>query len=407
MIRVRVKLIKIFDVFFYIFDKNNFRCSFELIPVETNQNNKSPVIHLEHNLGLESWCIKYIYEYAHKEVLRYKGNICHSKQYYNCEDLIKYLNVALLINPDVATFWNLRRWLVEKNQLNQIREFNFSALVLSKKPKSNEAFAYRRWLYLFQSKLFVVMKRVHAFFAFVMRMFYFLVSISGAESIDWSIELGLCERCSDRNTSNYHAWCHRQWVLDKAEELLKFEMYNTEKYIRKHVHDYSCYHHRQFVLRKLYELNYYEPEEVQYKEITDLLNVIMKTSVTTREELVPVLLSNIKMLDMNETKLRSFLYCINVAASDIKFSEELRYMFGESPAFEAHRRAMLKFIVDTIRLANTTNTMVIDCWQPLTKLIKVESAENCFLVAIKNLEATRGKQHREWCKLFLNFDFDT
>lgn len=184
-------------------------------------------------------------------------------------------------------------------------------------------------------------------------------------------------------------------------------MYNTEKYIRKHVHDYSCYHHRQFVLRKLYKLNYYEPEEVQYKEITDLLNVIMKTSVTNRDELVPVLLPNIKILDINETKLRSFLYCINNAASDIKFSEELKYMFGESPAFESHRRAMLKFIVDTVRLANSTNTMVIDCWQPSNKIIKVESAENCFLKAMKKLEATRGKQHRQWCKIFLEFDFDT
>lgn len=128
------------------------RFSFELIPVETNQNNKSPVLHVDHNLGLESWCIKYIYEYAHKEVLKYKTNIVHSKQYWNIEDFIKYLNVAILINPDGATYWSLRRWLFEKNQLNQTREFNFSALVLSKKPKSNEAFAYRRWLYLFQSE---------------------------------------------------------------------------------------------------------------------------------------------------------------------------------------------------------------------------------------------------------------
>lgn len=173
------------------------------------------------------------------------------------------------------------------------------------------------------------------------------------------------------------------------------------------MHDYSCYHHRQFVLRKLYETNFYDVEEKQYKEITDLLNVIMKTSVANRDELVPILLPNIKVLDMNETKLRSFLYCMNYAASDIKFSEELKYMFGESLAFESHRRAMLKFIVDTVRLANSTNTMVIDCWQPSSKIIKVESIENCFLKAIENLEGTRGKQHRDWCKIFLGFTFDT
>uniref|UniRef100_A0A336LL56 CSON013647 protein n=1 Tax=Culicoides sonorensis TaxID=179676 RepID=A0A336LL56_CULSO len=362
-----------------VFLKDRDLSSFEIIPAETNQNNKSPVIHLEHNLGLESWCIKYVYEYSHKAVLKIKSNIVHSKQYYNCEDFIKYLNVAILINPDVATFWNLRRLLVEKNQLNQIREFNFSALVLSKKPKSNEAFAYRRWLYLFQ------------------------ISFSGAESIDWNIELGLCERCADKNASNYHAWSHRQWVLNKAEDLLKFEMFITEKYIRKHVHDYSCYHHRQFVLRKLYELNYYEPDEIQYKEITDLINVISKslTPVTNRDELLALLLPSLSGLDMNETKLRCFLYCINYAASDIKFTEELRYMFGESPAFESHRRSMLKLMVDIIKLANSTNTMLIDCWQPFSKLIKVENTQNTFLLALRNLEAARNPEHRRWCKVFI------
>lgn len=93
--------------------------------------------------------MKYVYEYAHKSVLASRQ--CR-KQYFDTNDLVKYLNVALLINPDVATFWNMRRMLVEKNQLNLIKEFQFSAIVLSIKPKSNEAFAYRRWLYLFQSE---------------------------------------------------------------------------------------------------------------------------------------------------------------------------------------------------------------------------------------------------------------
>lgn len=124
------------------------RNSFEIIPAASNQN-KSPVIHMEHNLGLEGWCVKYVYEYAHKTVLQSRQ--CR-KQYCNTSDLKKYLNVAILLNPDVATFWNMRRVLVEKDQLNLVKEFQFTALVLSVKPKSNEAFAYRRWLYLFQSK---------------------------------------------------------------------------------------------------------------------------------------------------------------------------------------------------------------------------------------------------------------
>lgn len=153
-----------------------------------SNTNKSPVIHAEHNLGLQSWCVKYIYEYAHRLILRYKtecgrptganGSANSSSGNSNSNttsnnnntttggsssllavlgagnnSIVKYLNCAILINPDVATFWNLRRQLFARNRLDITKEFQFATVVLSKKPKSNEAFAYRRWLYLFQSEL--------------------------------------------------------------------------------------------------------------------------------------------------------------------------------------------------------------------------------------------------------------
>lgn len=126
-----------------------FRCDFEILPVPFNQN-KSPIIHLGHHLGVESWCIKYIYEYAHRMIL---GQRRESLKLHK-NSIIKYLNCAILINPDVSTFWNIRRNLVEKLQLVVSQEFLFSAIVLSRKPKSNEAFFYRRWLFSFESEYF-------------------------------------------------------------------------------------------------------------------------------------------------------------------------------------------------------------------------------------------------------------
>jgi protein prenyltransferase alpha subunit repeat containing protein 1 len=111
--------------------------------------NKSPVIYISHNLGLESWCIKHIYEYAHKVILASKQQ---GMRYLNNPQIVSYLNCVILINPDQATFWNVRRQLFERNKLNITREFQFSAIVLTKKPKCNEAFAYRRWLFSFQSE---------------------------------------------------------------------------------------------------------------------------------------------------------------------------------------------------------------------------------------------------------------
>lgn len=89
--------------------------------------------------------IRYVYQYAHHTIV--------SQRKLNRLPItaVKYLNCAILINPDVSTFWNVRRHLVERVQLSITQEFQFSALVLSKKPKSSEAFFYRRWLFSFQS----------------------------------------------------------------------------------------------------------------------------------------------------------------------------------------------------------------------------------------------------------------
>lgn len=122
-----------------------FSCSFEIIQVPFKQN-KSPIQFVDHHLGIESWCIKFVYQYAHRLI------ISQRKQSRIPPSIVKYLNCANLINPDVSTFWNLRRMLVERVQLSITQEFQFSALVLTKKPKSSEAFFYRRWLYSFQSK---------------------------------------------------------------------------------------------------------------------------------------------------------------------------------------------------------------------------------------------------------------
>lgn len=111
-----------------------------------NKQNKSPIQLVDHHLGIESWCIEFVYQHAHRLI------ISHRKHNRYPASIVKYLNFAILINPDVSSFWNVRRILVERVQLSITQEFQFSALVLSKKPKSSEAFFYRRWLYSFQSE---------------------------------------------------------------------------------------------------------------------------------------------------------------------------------------------------------------------------------------------------------------
>lgn len=126
------------------------------------------------------------------------------------ETLNTLLIGAILINPDVGTFWNMRRILVELDILNVERElhfrynqmfnvyivliayFLFSKIVLTHKSKSNEAFSYRRWL----------IKRI-------------LSKISGndlqAPLRLLQNELMVVHMASEKSPNNYHSWNHRIW----------------------------------------------------------------------------------------------------------------------------------------------------------------------------------------------------
>lgn len=127
-----------------------FRCAFDIVPVECNFQNKSPVLHLENCLGLESWCVKHVYMYCYSELMdkfftKPKRKIAKPSS-MNCERLTRLLNVTILINPDITSLWNKRREMVVKSLLEKSRELQFTKLVLSRKPKCNDAFGYRRWI---------------------------------------------------------------------------------------------------------------------------------------------------------------------------------------------------------------------------------------------------------------------
>jgi protein prenyltransferase alpha subunit repeat containing protein 1 len=236
------------------------------------------------------------------------------------------------------------------------------------------------------------------------------------ESIDWNFEISLCERCSEKTTSNYHSWCHRQWVLRQAHHLIKFELIKTEKFIRKHIYDYSCYHHRQHVLTKLYEIGYYEPDETVYRHLKDFVSTITGIEkVETTKELLRTFLPNTND-NLDDVKVKILLYSLNNAACDIKFCEELKFMYNNCQAFEYHRRATVKFMVDLCRAAigisknvsnKCTNGSVNEASrQPQSKILKIDVTDDgLFLQSLKSYEGMRGNDHRKWCKIFLGFEF--
>lgn len=159
---------------FYVYFINYYRKEFDLV-IQPESQNKSPVIYIDHCLGLESWCVRHVYKYVNQKLITIRKRLkkqsitifwlnkngylqfqilvlCFSKNIYVVfylvsNETIPLLTSALLLNPEVTTFWNMRRELVIDGYLKPNDELHFASVVLHFKPKCAEIFSYRRWIF--------------------------------------------------------------------------------------------------------------------------------------------------------------------------------------------------------------------------------------------------------------------
>lgn len=214
------------------------------------------------------------------------------KEYLRLE---KYTRVALLLNPNIATFWNTRKRLVSNQLLEINADFKLTELVLSQKPKCVEALAHRRWL-LEQEPL---------------------------EYPGWvETELSLCDKLSNRMKCNYHAWSHRQWVFTQAIKQQGFkldlwasELETSDCWTKYHLSDHSGWHYRTFLLDQFRKNLSKVDENVDI--VRNLLN------------------------DSTGTTLPSQLY-LNLLNEELRKNEDLILGFNAHEALWYYRRFILQ-----------------------------------------------------------------
>ncbi|CAG9815332.1 unnamed protein product [Phaedon cochleariae] len=211
---------------------------FGIIPTEDNTRNKSPVVYEEHNLGLESWCIKHVYQYACSTLFQNRELLLRNKLGYNkMENMNHILIGAILINPECTTFWNMKRNLVENDILKIEDELHFSKIVLTFKSKSFESFSYRRWLLKRQLEKF---------------------SANNLE-IPMSLlqnEFAVTNMASEKIACNYHSWNHRLWCMEHIasncqtiSNIIYSELSYSQEWINNHISEHTGYHYRQYLIK--------------------------------------------------------------------------------------------------------------------------------------------------------------
>ncbi|XP_021913293.1 protein prenyltransferase alpha subunit repeat-containing protein 1 isoform X2 [Zootermopsis nevadensis] len=219
--------------------------------------------------------------------------------------LARLLSGALLINPDVTTFWNMRRELLQAGRLDMQGELHFIAVLLSRKPKCTEAFAHRKW----------VVRRL---------------LLAGADK-DALLEeeLQVSRYAADRYPNNYHAWSHRMWCLANlapaTSAILHKEWAASEAWVSSHVSDHSGMQYRQFLLDRLLELKHSVSEDI----------------VDTGRKSIQQLLSHSQNEDNVDFVQSALIKSVGLIASELLLNTDLILRFAGHEALWCHRRYLL------------------------------------------------------------------
>ncbi|XP_043920297.1 protein prenyltransferase alpha subunit repeat-containing protein 1 [Protopterus annectens] len=225
------------------FKKNPDIDEIGLIPCPEARCNRSPIVLVENKLGIESWCIKFLLPYVHNKLLQYKLR----KKWLEQDVLTDVTRTLLLLNPDFATAWNVRKELVLSGTIEPIQDLYLAKLALTKFPKSPETWIHRRW----------VLQKLTQEASLPCLVNKGSTGVELSEKLQQIVqeEMKVCTEAAGRYPSNYNAWSHRIWVLQHIAKcnvkVLLDELSSTENWVSMHISDHSGFHYRQFLLKSL------------------------------------------------------------------------------------------------------------------------------------------------------------
>ncbi|XP_046738654.1 protein prenyltransferase alpha subunit repeat-containing protein 1 [Diprion similis] len=310
---------------------------FEIIPAVDNEN-KSPVLHADNSLGLASWSVKPLYRYTYNRLLELRQN---RNKREDPSTVSRWLLGALLLNPDVTTFWNMRRELVRNGRLEWKGELHFVAVVLYYKAKCFEAFAYRRWL-----------------LQFAFNSANTLQTLDVERLLKNEVDISLMS--ADRYANNYHAWNHREYIVNTFAiyspctfaSFLESEWLTSGKWCSLHISDYSGFAYRQFLIKRLLqaddELTHITKQEMKFREtIANFVKLEDAAHILTApcHQLLNYLHATPGHQPRHDTDCLSILTGLSYWAEECMFNEELLNLYPGHESFWYHRRFLSHLLV--------------------------------------------------------------
>lgn len=280
-------------------------------------------------MGLESWCVKHIFTYIHNTIISLRKS---KSKIHDTNRLERLLLGGVILNPDINTFWNIRRELVLENNIDIKNELHISKIVLSHKPKSNETFIYREWILqrMIKMQLIQVDEQLHNLI---------------------QQELSIASKAIDKCSNNYHATNYKLYIMRNLapliplyfEIILQNELSRSEINMSTAVSDSSIFYYRQQIINILKDV----PIQLDEKYLNKL-QILLKQNVSCKDidrasvnDMIITLLGKPPSTKLNNFRITCLSNVLKVLTSELVFISELNRMFPCHESIWYHRRFVL------------------------------------------------------------------
>lgn len=115
---------------------------------------------------------------------------------------------------------------------------------------------------------------------------------------------------------------------------------------------------------KLFDLQYFDLHDSAVDELYNFVNVAKadEAKINNINDLSLYLLPNFQTDAVNENKMKSFLYSLNLAIHDLKMIQDLKQLHGQYEAFNCYNRAIVKFAINIVQLATNTDYLMFELY---------------------------------------------
>jgi protein prenyltransferase alpha subunit repeat containing protein 1 len=186
------------------------------------------VLFVEHVLGVSMVLLKPLYRSVYQKLMallvtandvkkasKWDSNVANQLvQQDFWTTALRVTQVVLVVKGDLAVAYNIRKKALLHNPHLLCKEFNFSAAIFSKHPKSPSGWEHRRWCLKQHLQL-----------------------RDGLRIGETETEKELCRVMAEKYPRNYYAWMHRLWLLTFMTD---DQVGNNELHVSPHSHNNFC-----------------------------------------------------------------------------------------------------------------------------------------------------------------------